>query len=639
VNPKSRQPLLNRGIVLNGKWEILEHIATGGKGEVYRARQLNLDREVAVKIISKEFLAAFDGDEEEIQVEMDRFRREVVAMAQVRNQNVLQVYDQDRAVVRSGSEEVPIDYIVMEYIPGPTLRSTMPPEGLRESEEGVRRWIQRYFLPVLEGVETIHALGIVHRDLKPENVLLDDFTPKITDFGLVGGPRWQHLTRSHHMIGTIQYMAPEQFVEMGETDFRGDIYSLGKILYEAVSGKMDKDTSFPFKSAHLPNPDTPFLKRLDIIVQQATAEDRKQRFPSIEIFRQAIVDLLEETGGREVSKSVQRFREPYTKGLKLRRNRLIMGAMGLAVAVIIGFVILSQREKLPASIGLRQPSISRSVHGLPSQQAEINGPEASPVPIVSGKDGATLHLVPGGTVILPKSFGTQAGKSVQVNSFYMDETEVTNHQYVEFLNKVLPRVRVEKGVVQGDGEIWLLLGEVMEGYEPIVLQDGKFFIKDPALAAHPVVRVTGYGAAAYARFYGRRLPTEVEWLHALKADGWEQGVPPGGGDESIDMNMHTQMHSSSSGPAASVKTPATVALFQPNALGIRGMDGNVSEWGIRTPKTSSGGKKESEYGIMGGLSNGEGQESFFAAAIPRYPWEAFEKVGFRCVRSIKSRGR
>ncbi len=91
MSHKSEQPLLDRGIVLNGKWEMLEHIASGGKGEVYRARQINLDREVAVKIISKKFLASFDGDDEEIQVEMDRFRREVVAMAQLRHPYVLQV--------------------------------------------------------------------------------------------------------------------------------------------------------------------------------------------------------------------------------------------------------------------------------------------------------------------------------------------------------------------------------------------------------------------------------------------------------------------------------------------------------------------------------------------------------------------
>jgi len=310
VCPKSERPFLMKGVILNGKWEILEHIARGGKAEVYRARQINLGREVAIKIISEEFFALFDGDEEEIQVEIERFRREVMAMALVHHPHVLQVHDYDQAVLLKDGRELSVDYIVMEYVPGPSLRSTMPSEGSCENERVIRKWIQRYFLPILDGVETIHERGIVHRDLKPENVLLDGFTPKITDFGLAGGPRWQQLTLNHHMLGTIQYMAPEQFLDMGETDVRGDVYALGKILLEAIAGKMGKETSFPFKTAHLPNPDTPFLKRLDRIIQQATDEDRDQRIPSVKRFKHAIIDILEKTKEYRVVVALEKLREP-----------------------------------------------------------------------------------------------------------------------------------------------------------------------------------------------------------------------------------------------------------------------------------------------------------------------------------------
>jgi serine/threonine-protein kinase len=190
LNANSKEPFLEKGIVLSGKWEILEHIAKGGKGEVYRARQVNLDREVVVKTISQEFLDSFEGDQEEIQAEMERFRREVLTMAQVHHPNVLQVYDHDRAVIQRVGQELALEYIVMEYIPGPTLRSTMPEEGLGKGEEAIREWIRSYFLLVLDGVEAIHSLGIIHRDLKPSNVLLDGPAPRILDFGLAGGVRW-----------------------------------------------------------------------------------------------------------------------------------------------------------------------------------------------------------------------------------------------------------------------------------------------------------------------------------------------------------------------------------------------------------------------------------------------------------------
>ena len=91
---------LQIGTVINNKWEILEFIAKGGMAEVYRARQIKLDREVAVKILSHEFLASFEGDEEEINVAHERFEREVKAMAQVRHLNVLQIYDNDRAIIK-----------------------------------------------------------------------------------------------------------------------------------------------------------------------------------------------------------------------------------------------------------------------------------------------------------------------------------------------------------------------------------------------------------------------------------------------------------------------------------------------------------------------------------------------------------
>jgi serine/threonine-protein kinase len=279
---RSRNPLLQNGLVLNGKWEILGHIATGGKGEVYRAKQTNLDRDVVVKIVSVEYLAEFGDDEEEVQMEMNRFHREAMAMAQIRHPYVLQVYDQDAAAIVKEGTEVTIQYVVMEYVPGGrTLRDTMPYEGYRDSEKDLRRWIRTYFLPIFDGLETVHALGIVHRDMKPENVLMDASTPKITDFGIAGGPRWAQLTKSHHVEGTIPYMAPEQFMDLGDTDFRADVYALGKMLYEAIEGKMvDNKTACPLKGVCLSRPSTPFLQNLDRIVQKATAEDKEKRAPS-----------------------------------------------------------------------------------------------------------------------------------------------------------------------------------------------------------------------------------------------------------------------------------------------------------------------------------------------------------------------
>jgi serine/threonine-protein kinase len=103
-------------------------------------------------------------------------------------------------------------------------------------------------------------MDIVHRDLKPENFLMDGNIPKLTDFGLARSDRLESVTQSMDVKGTVNYMSPEHFFDFRKTDQRADIYSLGKILYEAIDGKIGEKT-LPFKNASLPNPDTFFYGR------------------------------------------------------------------------------------------------------------------------------------------------------------------------------------------------------------------------------------------------------------------------------------------------------------------------------------------------------------------------------------------
>jgi hypothetical protein len=249
---------------------------------------------------------------------------------------------------------------------------------------------------------------------------------------------------------------------------------------------------------------------------------------------------------------------------------------------------------------------------------------------LAAKDGVNLYLVSVGTVTFPEYFGPNSEKTIEVQPFYMDETQVTNHQYVEFLNQVLSKISVEKGAVQADGEIWMLLGEVIEGYEPIVFRDKTFHVKNPAYAGCPVLRVTAYGASVYARFYDRRLPTEAEWLQAAGTGTESQVKPSENAAEASE-----QARSSVSDSPLTIHSP--VMLFEPNANGIRGLNEIVSEWGLRIPRVSSSvNHGEMEYVILGGIGGGPDEEHAFPAPISRQPWEAFEYVGFRCVRGTTS---
>jgi formylglycine-generating enzyme required for sulfatase activity len=242
-----------------------------------------------------------------------------------------------------------------------------------------------------------------------------------------------------------------------------------------------------------------------------------------------------------------------------------------------------------------------------------------------------MHFVPSGMVTLPENSGSQPTRSVRVNPFYMDETLVTNHQYVEFLNHNLSMIRIERGVARAEDEIWLLLGEVMEDYEPIVFQKGEFKVSKIAYASLPALRVTAYGASSYARFYNRRLPTNMEWLHALGNGDSDTELPShDGGDSGKKVNgesMHGMMQSQAKSDISRPKSPdsklSSVINDQPNKYGIRGLNENVKEWGLRVfEATSRDNIREAEFVVL-------------PSTIQRHPWEGFGDVGFRCVREVK----
>ncbi len=289
---ETQKSFLDPGAILNDKWMILGLAGKGAMGEVYHARQLNLQRDVAIKVISPEWLQANEEEMGSTETIIGRFRREFQAMAQVRHPNILQIYDYGSCLIPQEDKSAAVEYIAMEYVPGATLRFTMSDEGFEPDEKLIKEWLNNYFLPVLDGVQALHAQGIIHRDLKPENILLDGTIPKITDFGLARSFRLKPLSQTADAQGTLSYMPPEQFVDFKRVDHRGDIYSLGRILFEALAGKISHEI-IPFKQVKLSNPATPFLQKIDWIIQQATAENRDERTDSIEKLRALLQEAIE----------------------------------------------------------------------------------------------------------------------------------------------------------------------------------------------------------------------------------------------------------------------------------------------------------------------------------------------------------
>jgi serine/threonine protein kinase len=645
---------LDIGTVLNEKWVILELIGKGGMGEVYRAHQLNLKRDVAIKVISQEFLESLTDDTEEVEITLGRFRREVQAMAQIRHANVLQIFDYGSTSINKNGIDVSVEYIVMEFVPGATLRFTMSEEGFYPDQDLIKSWLVDYFLPVLDGVQAIHDLDIAHRDLKPENVLLDGESPKIADFGLARSTRMTPVTQSVDIKGTMPYMSPEHFLDFKKTDKRADIYSLGKIFFEAVAGKIPAET-IPFKSVSLEKADTPLLQELDRIIQEATAEAREDRIESVAELRKAILDAIDSLESETAPDVSERPARPSF----LHQAKWIWTGIAVALISMLAMALwhlLSEPGKSPVlseKTEISKSEIPPAGRSEPSE-VELKLP-TSPARSVLGKDGLNMLLAPGGDLSLRSGDQVEQSEMVQVQSFYMDETKVTNHHFVEFLNTVKDTLSVENGVVKSNGEIWFYLGEGTEPHEQIVYRHDRFHLRDTQYAAHPVVRVTWYGASAYAHHYGKRLPTEYEWQYAALSSSSQSAIssrseattsPQGGektgygtGEDWMDWrSMMKMMHSRPGDESVEAGRPVA-AVSRTNRFGLKEMGGKVKEWVIRAKDDKRQGKesvatvKKASYPSLV-LSTSSRAESRLRSF--RYPWEGFPDVGFRCALGIRA---
>ncbi|MFT5702326.1 MAG: serine/threonine protein kinase [Desulforhopalus sp.] len=650
---------LKTGDVLDQKWVILEFIDRGGMGEVYRAHQNNLNREVAIKVISREWLQATDNGDEDVETLAQRFRREVQSMAQISHPNVIQVYDHNSITVEMCGVDTPVEYIAMEYIPGGTLRATMSEEGFYPETDALKEWILKFFLPILSGVQALHDIGLVHRDLKPENILMDRDTPKIADFGLVRSHRSKPITHSIAVKGSPHYMSPEHFLDFKRADHRSDVYSLGKILYEVIDGKI-KTKTIPFHSAHLSQTESSFFERLDRIIAGATEEKIAERTKSVTDLQNQLIELLDEESVEKQSQTTE----------KQQNSKFFLNPKWIWVGITTATLSVALMTLWHIFGGTGQPVSSKHPQEIIQLKKDGKGLTANVASNSENKEHmGEQHLIPKGRLVLPTTLESVSGQQVEIASFYMDEFLVTNQQFVEFLNHNLSRIKLENDVVKGDGANWYLLGEVYESYEPIKYQNEVFHVVDSAYASRPVLRVTGFGATAFASFFGRRLPNETEWLYVtIKGAARPQSSLNGAaattiGSESRNMEdmMNNMMESawskdnlitgqkdqtdseiSRSTVNTSRKTPPAT-FFEQNEFGIRALNTGIAEWALRTFSSTSRDKLQDNHFIVVGSLEAHVQaesppkkENSPPSVISRFPWEGFEEVGFRTVQTVIS---
>src|SRR5215216_856982 len=257
------------GTVLSGRYRLESKLGSGGMSTVYLARDSTLERWVAVKVMHREMSDQPD--------QIERFRREARAVAQLSHPNVVAVID--------AGEDGGHPYIVFEYVDGETLKQRIERVGPLPVDEATA-----YAIEIGRGLAAAHSRRLVHRDVKPQNVLIDsEGRAKVTDFGIARSLEADGLTQTGRVLGTTDYVSPEQAMGRG-VDARTDIYSLGILLYEMLTGEVPftAETVVGVAMKHV-NEDMPDVQRrrpevssaLAAVVECATAKDPKRRYPDM----------------------------------------------------------------------------------------------------------------------------------------------------------------------------------------------------------------------------------------------------------------------------------------------------------------------------------------------------------------------
>jgi formylglycine-generating enzyme required for sulfatase activity/tRNA A-37 threonylcarbamoyl transferase component Bud32/cephalosporin-C deacetylase-like acetyl esterase len=631
-------------------YRIVEKLGVGGMGVVYKAQDLKLDRPVALK-----FLPHHMGqwEEETERLAHERFVQEAKAASALDHPNIANIHEIDET-------EDGQTFIVMSYYEGETLKKKMAPGPLPVKEA------VELILQIAEGLAKAHEHGIIHRDIKPANIMITtDGVAKVIDFGLAKLGDATRITKRGAAVGTVAYMSPEQ-AKGEDIDQRTDIWSLGAVLYEMLTG------AIPFRGPseaaviqsilnESPKPTRELRKdapeELGQIVARSLQKNRKARYASIQEVIRELTDLqIRWTPRPDAPAATERWRQT------IRRPAIIIPAIFVILALgFLGWRYLEYQDNIRWAREEALPEIYKLVEegdystafdlarraepyleddpmlaeAWPEFSQEISIETSPPGAVVYFKDYGNpdgeweaLGTTPLDNVRIPIGFFrwkveiegfetvfpyavTARLEPLQIEDFFIDRYEVTNRQFKAF---------ADAGGYQ-DPKYWkqefAKNGRVLPWQEAMEMFRDKTGRPGPStweLGSYPegqedfpVGGVSWYEAAAYAEFAGKSLPTLYHWLRASD---------PGSGAYIIPSSNF-----SSDDPAPVGSYPGM------GPYGTYDLAGNVEEWCWN--------ETENKRYIMGGSFQNPG----YMFAIPQIqpPWDRSASNGFRCIQSSEIR--
>lgn len=618
-----------------GRYHILEQLGEGGMAVVYKAYDTRLEADVAVKVIRVENLTL--GTMERA---LKRFEREAKALAKLNHQNIVNVTDY--------GEHEGKPYLVMPYFPGGTLKQKLgKPIPWQDAVE--------ILLPIAEALDYAHSQNMVHRDVKPANILLTERgQPMLTDFGIakvLDIEETMDLTGTSAAVGTPEYMAPEQTTAK-TADHRADIYALGIVLHEMITGRKpySADTPMAVLIMHardpLPRPSkfvSGIPNEVEKVLIKTLAKSPDDRYQSMGEMFSAMEGLLERR-----KKEPAKVSKPRKKELN-RKRRAVMGAIGIGIATLIALGwFLSQKKVFSNIFASITPTITftptSTETALFTPTATLTAtptatftPTLTKTPIVlaaptnytgtlplemTDTKGISMRLVPAGEFIMGNDNSRYEDERpahiLYLEAFFIDKYEVTNAVYKKCVGAGGCSSLLYPGIGLGNGVV--------------------SYYNDSKYNNYPVVNVDWTMAEAFCEWRGGSLPTEAQWEKAAR--GTDGRTYPWG--EGLDCSKANYSECKEFSDYLYYGFPVEVGSYPSgrSPYGVYDMAGNVSEWtrSIEKPYPYNplDGREilvaPNESVIRRGGSYDINVDTIFRGSW--WPFDPFEDIGFRCVHDV-----